>query len=148
MTSLPIEDKPAISLTEKVKQWVMIDKQIQLYQQKLKECRTQKAELTDHLCTYISSVSGKNSIALSTGELRMVERRDHTPLSFSYIEARLREIITDPDQAGLIIEYLKDKRELKTSLDIKYVDSHGRTRYNRSGSQRRTTKKAIPDTSI
>ena len=60
-----------------------------------------------------------NHIEISDGELRFFEKKEYTPLSFGYIEKRLHEIIADDEQVKLIVSYLKDKREVNTSLDIK-----------------------------
>ena len=52
-------------------------------------------------------------------QLRFFEKKEYTPLSFTYIENRLNEIINDSEQVNFIIKYLKDKRETNTYLDIK-----------------------------
>jgi hypothetical protein len=61
----------------------------------------------------------KNKIGISDGELRIIEKKEYPPLSYGYIERCLEEIITDKKQIQTVIEYIKSRREITTSLDIK-----------------------------
>jgi hypothetical protein len=60
-----------------------------------------------------------NKIGITDGELRIYEKKEYSPLSYTYIEKCLAEIIHDKKQLDYIIQYLKQKREITTSLDIK-----------------------------
>jgi hypothetical protein len=61
----------------------------------------------------------ENKIGITDGELRVYEKKEYSPLSYTYIEKCLAEIIPDKKQLDYIIQYLKQKREITTSLDIK-----------------------------
>jgi hypothetical protein len=55
------------------------------------------------------------------GQIQLVEKKDYSPLTFSYIEERLAEIIEDEDQVDFIINYLRDHREINVYSDLKIV---------------------------
>ena len=63
----------------------------------------------------------KNNIGISNGELRMYDKKDYKPLTFTYVEKCLNEIIKDKTHVEYIIKYLKDNREITVSQDIKRV---------------------------
>ena len=51
----------------------------------------------------------------------MYDKKDYKPLTFTYVEKCLNEIIKDKTHVEYIIKYLKDNREITTSQDIKRV---------------------------
>ena len=52
---------------------------------------------------------------------KISEKKDYTPLSYTYLEDCLTEIIKDDNKVSYIIDYLKENREIKTSLEIKRI---------------------------
>jgi hypothetical protein len=58
-------------------------------------------------------------IGITNGELRIVEKKDYSPLSYGYIEKKLEEIIPDKSHVEFIIQYLKDNREITLSQEIR-----------------------------
>lgn len=60
-------------------------------------------------------------IKISDGELRLYEKHEYKPLSYGYIQECLENIIKNEDHIEYIMQYLKENREVKTSMDIKRV---------------------------
>jgi hypothetical protein len=58
-------------------------------------------------------------IEISDGELKMYEKKEYSPLTFTYIEESLAKILTDKSQVDYIIQFLKQNREVKSSVDIR-----------------------------
>ena len=58
-------------------------------------------------------------IEISDGELKMYEKKEYSPLTFSYVEESLAKILADKSQVDYIIQYLKSNREIKSSPDIR-----------------------------
>lgn len=54
-------------------------------------------------------------------KLRMYDKKDYKPLTFTYVERCLNEIIKDKTHVEYILKYLKDNREINISQDIKRV---------------------------
>jgi len=107
-------------LIENIKEWVLLDSQLKVIHQKTKTIRERKNQLNDTICEYMQSNNLiKNKIGISDGELRIIEKKEYPPLSYGYIERCLEEIITDKKQIQTVIEYIKSRREITTSLDIK-----------------------------
>ena len=108
-------------LIEHVKNWVILDQKIQMINEKTKQIRELKSTITTDICDYIKRNNITSNIGISNGELRMYDKKDYKPLTFTYVEKCLNEIIKDKTQVEYIIKYLKDNREITTSQDIKRV---------------------------
>lgn len=103
-----------------IQQWVLLDSQLKIVNEKTKKIRETKADLNQKICKYMDQNNlTQNKIGISDGELRIIEKKDYSPLSYTYVERCLAEIITDKKQVDYIIQYLKEKREITSSLDIK-----------------------------
>jgi len=108
------------SFTENVQKWVIIDKQLRLVHEKTKDMRETKQKLTEDICNYIQNKNLSNTrIEISDGDLKMYEKKDYSPLTFTYVEDSLAKILSDKSQVEYIINFLKSNREIKSSLDIR-----------------------------
>lgn len=105
---------------ESVKKWVLIDSQLKIVNEKTRKMRTMKKNLTDEICNYMAENNLKNNkISISDGELKIYEKKEYTQLTFGYIEKCLAEIIPEKTNVEYIINYLKEKREITSSNDIR-----------------------------
>jgi len=111
---------PFTQLSEKVRRWTILDTMLKRIQEKTKEMRSEKQELTASICEIMTQNNlQRKKIAIQDGEIRMFEKNDYTPLSYAYLEECLGEIIEDKDQVEYVLEYLKNRRESKTSYDLR-----------------------------
>ena len=106
---------------ENTKQWVTLDSQLKIINEKTKAIREMKRQLTEKICEYKNNNNIHNVIKLSDGELRFYEKREQTPLSFSYIEYCLEQILTDEEQIEFVMNYIRENREVSVTTDIKRV---------------------------
>jgi hypothetical protein len=105
---------------DNVKQWVHVDSQLKIINEKTRKVRETKHMLNNDICKYMSENNlTHNKIGITDGELRIVEKKEYPPLSYGYIERTLAEIIPDKKQLDYLIQHLKEKREITTVLDIK-----------------------------
>ena len=104
-----------------IQNYVLLDDKIKELNSKTKELREKKNVFSKYICDYIDNNNVNKSIKISDGELKINEKKDYTPLSYNFIEDCLTEIIKDENKVSYIIDYLKEKREIKTSLEIKRV---------------------------
>lgn len=104
-----------------IQNYVLLDDKIKELNSKTKELREKKNVFSKYICDYIDNNNVNKNIKISDGELKINERKDYTPLTYNFIEDRLIEIIKDENKVSYIIDYLKEKREIKTSLEIKRV---------------------------
>ena len=109
-----------MTFEEEIKQWVSIDNQLQLLNEKSKDLREKKAQLQNNILSFAEKNKlEKNVIQISDGKLQFVETKNYPSLTFKYVEKSLSEIIHNPTQCSQIMQYLKEKREIKTVKEIK-----------------------------
>mgnify|MGYP001228387813 CR=1 FL=1 len=102
-----------------IKKWALLDSQLKIVNDKTKKMREMKHMLTKDICDYVKNNNTSNTIGISDGELKIYEKKEYSPLSYSYIQECLENIIKNPDHIDFIIQYLKDHRETKITQDIK-----------------------------
>lgn len=108
-----------------VQKWMVLEQQIKSINEKLHTLRESRTEITQKICSQIQEKKfGK--IELSTGELKMVDKRDYAPLTFTYIKECLDKIVADTKQSDYIIQYLKDHREIKITPDLRVSNTKSR----------------------
>jgi hypothetical protein len=119
-TIVPIEQyKNDIAL------WVLLENQLKTINEKTKKMRDKKHEASERICKYIADTNSKNKIKIKDGEqiseLRIYEKKEYSSLTFGYIESCLKKIIHDEEQVDYVIQFLKENREITSSLDIRKI---------------------------
>ena len=109
---------PKSQFVEDVKKWALLDSQLKIVNEKTRKMREMKNDLADKIVTYMSE-NKHEKIRLSDGEIRLYEKKEYSPLSFSYIEETLSKIIQDEEQIDYVINYLKENRDINIVLEIK-----------------------------
>jgi hypothetical protein len=105
---------------QQIQQWVVMDNQIKLISDRLKELRDKKNVLSEKINAHIENNEMSNvSIKINDGQLKFVKVKDTQQLTFKYLETCLSEIIKNEEQVKKIIEYVKNKREVKLVPEIK-----------------------------
>lgn len=105
---------------ENVKKWATLEKQLKTLNEKTKELRTQKSELADTICDYMETHPiANNTIQLTDGNIRLVERKEYTPLSYSYVEECLETLIPDKSHVDIIMDYLYEHQEMRVVNELK-----------------------------
>ena len=99
-----------------VQKWVQLDTQLKFANEKIKLIRDTKNALTVQICGYKQNT---DKIELSDGNLKIYERKEYSPLTYSYVEESLRKIIPNEEHVNYILKYLKDNREVNTVQDIR-----------------------------
>lgn len=111
---------PKEQFVEKIKRWVLLDTQLKMVNEKTKIMREEKSQLNAEICQYLETNQMKyKKIGIHDGELKMHEKKEYTPLSFTFLEEHLGTIVNDSNQLHAILEYLKERREIKLSNEIK-----------------------------
>ena len=87
---------------------------------KMKELRDKKNTLNDVIFNHVENSNLSNAIVqISDGRIKFIKTKDTQVLTFKYLETCLHEIIKNEDQVNKIIEYIKNKREIKYVPEIK-----------------------------
>jgi hypothetical protein len=113
-----MEDKT--KFIENIQRWVKIDSQIKAVNEKVRKARDIKNQLLENIVGYVEKNNMESTkIEISDGELRFYEKREYQPITFTYIEESLGKLIADKKQVELIMEYLRENREITVSTDIR-----------------------------
>jgi hypothetical protein len=72
------------------------------------------------ICEYMekNGIQDKK-IEIHDGDLKVYEKKEYSPLTYSYIEECLEKIVTNKSQVEYILKYLKENREIKQVQDIR-----------------------------
>lgn len=109
-----------MNFENQIQQWVTMDNQIKLMNDKIKEMKDKKAKITEGLLDYSKANNlSQSTVQISDGKLRFVSTKVQSPLTFRYLEKSLNEIIKNEGQIKQIMEYIKSKREVKIVQEIK-----------------------------
>ena len=109
-----------MSFEQHIQQWVSIDNQMKQLTDKIKELRDKKNTLNDAIFNHVDNSNLSNAtVQISDGRIKFVKTKDTQVLTFKYLETCLHEIIKNQDQVNKIIEYIKNKREIKYVPEIK-----------------------------
>jgi hypothetical protein len=115
-----------MSFESDIQKWVVLDNQIKIHADKIKQLREEKNALSADLMNQADSNGHKNSvIKISDGRLRFIDTRITEPLTFRYIDNALNTLIPNPETREQIILCLKNSRTHKVVSELK--------RYNGSG---------------
>ena len=109
-----------MSFEGQIQQWVQLDNQIKQLNEKIREIRDKRNTLEQNIVNYASTNNLSNStVKISDGRLRFTNTRIPEPLTFKYLEKTLSEVIKNESQITLIMEHIKQKREIKIVPEIK-----------------------------
>ena len=110
------------TLELKIKRWVELDNKIKSTADEVRDIRTEKSVINDEILEIIEEKQlGKATVNISDGKLRFVQSKSTAPLTLTYIEKCLSDLITNGKQVEQIMAYIKKNRETKTSMEIKRV---------------------------
>ena len=108
------------SFQQNIQRWVAIDNELKNLNEKSKRLRDEKEQLTTGITSYASSNHlWDSNIRISDGNLKFTMKKDYSGLTFSYLDKCLRELINNSEQVDKIMEYIKNKREVKMAPEIK-----------------------------
>ena len=112
----------ASSLFDKqIQKWVEVDNKIKKMNAELKSSREMKNELETSIMTTVNNKKLLNtSLSLSDGgRLRFMETKTTNPISLTFVEQCLNDLIPNKSQVQHILKYMKEKREIKINPEIK-----------------------------
>jgi hypothetical protein len=110
------------TLESKIKRWVELDNKIKETSEEVRDIRTEKAVINDEIIEIVEEKQlGKATVNISDGKLKFVSSKHTAPLTLTYIEKCLSELITNGKQVEQIMAYIKKNRETKMTMEIKRV---------------------------
>jgi hypothetical protein len=104
---------------EKVKHWLMIDKQVSELENQIKDIKKSKKEIMPEITKFMVqyNISDLNT---ESGKLRCSERKTKSTLSKNYIRIELEKALGDQsDQIDSCMENILNNRVIKTTYVLK-----------------------------
>lgn len=111
-----------MSFEENIKEWVQLDNELKLYNERARTIRDRKAELLDKILgenREFDKNLNNRTIDISDGKLKFQNTKQTSPLTFKYLQDSLHKIIRNEKQVEQIVNYLKENREIKLVPEIK-----------------------------
>jgi hypothetical protein len=103
-----------------IKKWVLLDNRLKQMTSEMKTIRDEKNTINQNVLNYVETNNLNDAIIkISDGQLKFGTCKSSQPLTFKYIEECLNDIIDDKDNVDLIINHIKNKRNVKSFMDIK-----------------------------
>lgn len=114
------------NLNDQLKQWLKLDTQIRMANQQIRDLRKEKDAISNSVCEYMKTNGmEKRRIQAPDSRIELYEKKEYSTLTYGFLEKHLGDIIPDDTNVKYIIEYLKSKREVKKSTDLKRVFNSG-----------------------
>jgi|Laugrespbdmm15dd_1035085.scaffolds.fasta_scaffold60325_2 hypothetical protein len=114
------------SFEDNVRQWTVLDTKIRLANSQLREMRATRDDLSKTVCEHMKQTGiDKRKIEIADSKIEVFEKKEYSSLTMSYLEKCLSAIIQEPESVKHILQYIKDKREIKKSVDLKRTFNKG-----------------------
>ena len=108
------------TFVENVQKWLLYEQQLKLVTDKAKQIRESKNTTAESICQYMQTHGlTHNKIKITDGELKIYEKKEYSPLTYTYVEECLAKIITEKESVEFIMDYLKQNRETKITHEIR-----------------------------
>jgi len=108
------------TLEKTIQEWVNYDNELKTLHENTKEIRNKKNELEDKILSFVENNKMENSVInISDGRLKFVETKQTAPLTLTFLDQCLSEVIANKSQVEQIMNYIKKKRETKLVPEIK-----------------------------
>jgi hypothetical protein len=109
-----------MSFENQIQQWVALDNQLKMLNDKTKELREKRNELEDNITNYATTHNlYQSTVQISDGKLKFSNSRVQEPLTFKYLEKTLSEVIKNESQLKMIMDHIKKNRNTKMVQEIK-----------------------------
>jgi hypothetical protein len=119
-TSKPATSAVVSAFDKQIQKWIELDNKIKKINSEIKITREMKNDLEASIMDVVNNKKLLNtSISTMDGRLRFIETKTSNPLSLTFVEQCLNEIIPNSSQVQHILKYIKDKREIKINSEIK-----------------------------
>lgn len=106
-----------------IKEWVKLDNDIKNITSNLNNIRNKKNLIKDNIFDYIQKNNLQTPIIkINNSHLKFISIKQPQPLTFKYLKDCLLNCIENEDQVNLLIDYIKNNRNITTYSDIKRYD--------------------------
>lgn len=109
-----------MSFETQIKDWIELDNQIKIENEKIKELRNKKNKLNYEIIKYsIDNNLSNATIEVNDSKLNFINTKTQTSLTLKYVETCLKTFIKDENSVNKIMEHIKKNRDIKNTIEIK-----------------------------
>ena len=120
MTTAASANMMVSAFDKQIQKWIELDNRLKKINNEIKTTREMKNDLEASIMETVNNKKLLNTTLSTTdGRLRFIETKTSNPLSLTFIEKCLHEIIPNSSQVQHILRYIKEKREIKINSEIK-----------------------------
>jgi hypothetical protein len=124
-----MSDPKSPTFEDNVRQWTILDTKIRLANTQLREMRTTRDVLSKTVCEHMKQTGiDKRKIEISDSKIEVCEKKEYSSLSMGYLEKCLSAIIQEQESVKHILQYIKDKRDIKKTVELKRTFNKGMKR--------------------
>lgn len=103
-----------------IKRWVTIDNEIKQLNDKMKEMKQQRAEISDTILDFVETENlNSTTININNGTLKFASSKQTANLTLTYIKSCLEQCISSEDDVNTIMDVIKNSRDVKVVNEIK-----------------------------
>lgn len=107
-------------LQPKIREWVSIDNEIAILNEKLREKREKRREINDFVFQYLKEKNTpKIRVNLPDGHITTATINTYNPISLKLLLNAFKEYFGDEEKALHLLEFVKQQRELITTNELK-----------------------------
>ena len=109
-----------MNFTGNIKEWVALDNRIKLLQDEVKSEKADRRMLSQKILEHVEDSNMQHTIIqITDGKLKFQNTKITSPLTYGFLETCLNECINDENQVKQIVAYIKGKRHVRYTQDIK-----------------------------
>jgi len=109
-----------MSFEEHIKEWVSADNKLKILNDKSRELRTNKNNITNNILKFVETNKlNEASINISDGKLKFASVKQTGTITLKLVENCLKDCLENEELVDKIMTHIKDSRVSKETLDIK-----------------------------
>ena len=109
-----------MDLATRIQEWVAIDNRIKRMNEDIKRDREERQVVGHNILSMAEASNMKHAVVqITDGKLKFQDTRVTAPLTFRFLAVCLEDCIGDTAQVKQIIDYIKQKREVRYVPEIK-----------------------------
>lgn len=107
------------AFVDSIKQWVSLDNKLKVLNEKCKEIREEKGDISDKINVFVEENNLEdNVVEITGGKLKFTKNKSQVAITYKFLEKCLGELFAD-EQIERIMEHIKNSRETKYEPEIK-----------------------------
>jgi hypothetical protein len=117
-----IKENNNTQFVEDIKKWIYLETQLKVANEKIKVLRDHRHTLNQSIISYMTTKNLLNAkIQVNNQLIKVSNKKEYGSLSYTYIEKCLEELIGDKLKVKEYIEYMKNKRDIENTMELKLV---------------------------